>query len=165
VIESVVPDQVSYVTVFRTRPKGDFIVQPYRLRRGSASTTDARGVARVLIQKSDYVSTIAQVVLDGLDRFFERVDEADFDRTPDPPLQSLAASVVLEGPLLRLGTMRRLHGGHAGTGEHWQLERSEANARLPALLLEALGERPEDVPRLLARLQSRGKARGRPTRS
>jgi hypothetical protein len=119
-------------------------------------------VARVLVSKADYADRITSLVLDNLDRFAEPVDEADFDRTPDPPLQSYAAHIELDGERLTLAAMRRLHGGHAGTGERWQMMRSEAPARLPQLLLEALGERPEDVTLALDRLKSKGR-RGRPT--
>jgi hypothetical protein len=120
-------------------------------------------MARIVIRKEEYVAAIGRTILECLSSFPEAVDDEQFDRCPDPPLQSFAAIVTDQGGgVLRVASLGRLHGGHGGTGEHRYLDQAEAHTRLPAVLLEALGERPEDIPGLLDRLTRR--ASGRPTR-
>jgi hypothetical protein len=49
--------------------------------------------------------------------------------------------------------MRRQHGGHVGTGDSFTLGADEL-ARVPEVLLVAMGEREEDVPRMISRWRS-----------
>jgi hypothetical protein len=69
---------VSYVTVFRTRPRHDFLVRPYRQWRGRPR--EVRGIAYVEVPKAQFIERIAGVALEELSRFHLEVDETEFDR-------------------------------------------------------------------------------------
>jgi len=152
----------TYVTVFRTRPKGDFLVQPYRLRLGSQG--DARGTAPTLVPKAEFCDNIAEVVLTALDLFRTPVADQEFWRAGYPPLQAWAASVTDDGTELELATLKRHHGGHMGTGERTRILRADAGRLLARRLLAALGEREEDVAEFIRRHGPRGqREQRRPT--
>jgi hypothetical protein len=104
----------------------------------------------MVVPKKHYAGRIGPLVLEQLELYSEPVNPSEFGRSPDPPLQRYAAGIEQEGNLLTVFAMQRLHGGHAGTGETWRVKRREALAKLPRVILQALGERPEDIRRMLS---------------
>jgi hypothetical protein len=105
----------------------------------------------VLIPKEEYTARIVPELLASLEAFGTFAEDHEFDRSPELPLQSFGALIEADGQQLTLSTMRKRGGGHMGTGERLVVQLSEAPDVLPARLLQAMGERPEDVDRFIKR--------------
>ena len=138
----------AHALVFRTRPRGDFLIRPFRCVVGSAAVY---GTALLHVSREEYTTIITSKLQAALQAFHVPMDASEADRSPEPPIQSFCA-LVREDTAggFHMSTMRRLHGGHAGTGDTYTLGASDI-AKLPETLLLALGEREEDVPAILAK--------------
>jgi uncharacterized RDD family membrane protein YckC len=65
------------LTFFRTRPRGDFALRPYRRSRGPFG---AMGMAVIVIPKEEYAERIARELRRCLEEFFVFAEDHEFDR-------------------------------------------------------------------------------------
>jgi hypothetical protein len=127
--------------------RGDLFLRPSRREGYGWSVSDAPTV----IPKADYSLRIVPAVRDLLNLSTRPLEQGRRYADPRWSFEKYSALIQLHpGGALSLFHMRgRGHGSFVSDGQPLRVERDRIPDELPAALLEAMGERGEDIAKLL----------------